>query len=122
MAWTSDVRASRVTLYRGSCHCGAIRYEVELDSGAWGRGGSVWERTVMPSAFRLTAGHDYLSGHQFANEDAHHFFCECCGVRSFSRHGGSSSFAYYSVDLKSLEHAGSSLIVARDRLLPRSSC
>jgi hypothetical protein len=90
------------TTFRGGCHCGAVSYEVVLDGGPAG-GSSVWESRVRAGGFRLLSGEAELSGHAFAGAGSHHFFCECCGVRSFSRHGGGTADAgYYSVDLKCL--------------------
>ena len=88
--------------YLGGCLCGGIQYEVELEASAHaGRGqNSVWERSVPASGFRLLAD-DSLSGHQFSAHGGHHFFCERCGVRPFSRHNPESPGRdYYVVDLK----------------------
>lgn len=95
------VSKQEVRVYRGGCQCGAVAYEVELDLGAPGAG-SVWERWVLPGSFRLLSGDACLSGHAFATSAAHHFFCERCGVRSFSRHRAEGT---YSVDMKCLSAA-----------------
>jgi len=92
-------------LYRGSCLCGSVRYEVLLDGRPEAGVRSVWEQTVRPDHFKLLAGEDTLSGHQFAGDQTQHFFCERCGLRSFSHHPASARGAFYSVDLKSLERA-----------------
>lgn len=90
-------------LYRGSCLCGSVRYEVLLDRRPHPSVHSVWEQTVRPDHFTLLCGEDTLSGHQFAGDQTQHFFCERCGLRSFSHHPVSASGAFYTVDLKSLE-------------------
>ena len=77
--------------YTGSCHCGAIRVEADLDV-AVGTGKCICSicaklrlRSVQakPEAFRLVAGDSDLTDFRGANAVAHHLFCKYCGVHPF---------------------------------------
>lgn len=79
--------------YHGSCHCGTVRYEADIDLAA-GTGKcncSIctkirnWAVTLKPTAFRLLAGDAALSGYQFATKSGNYHFCSRCGTQVFSK-------------------------------------
>ncbi|HYI01324.1 GFA family protein [Hyalangium sp.] len=102
-----------IQTYKGSCPCGAVRFEADLDPSAgttrcnctscaktgW------WGATMKPSAFRLVSGGEVLSDYS-RSEAGHARFCKVCGVRTFG-HGNIPELGgeYYSVNLNCLDGA-----------------
>ncbi|MBX7148703.1 GFA family protein [bacterium] len=77
--------------HHGSCHCGAVRFEVEAPEKieAIECNCSVCNRTgylhllVPQEKFRLTSGSDHLVSYRFNTGLANHLFCKTCGIKSF---------------------------------------
>ena len=82
--------------YKGSCHCGSVRYETELDlsqpviscnCSMCGRSGTLLT-FVSPQQFRLLSGESELKDYQFNKHKIHHVFCQNCGIKPFARGEG----------------------------------
>lgn len=78
--------------YLGSCHCGAVRFEIETDvpeltmcdCSICKRKNALMVK-VHESRFRLLAGQESLTEYQFHTKTARHYFCKVCGIYPFHR-------------------------------------
>ena|ERR1700741_3189607 len=95
--------------YKGSCHCGAVRFEVDLDlsKGTAKCNCSIcakqraWLVAVSPNDVRLLAGESALADYQFGARKIHHRFCRTCGIRPFGQTQNDGGF--YAVNLAALD-------------------
>jgi len=77
--------------YTGSCHCGAVVFEVEASEAidCHECNCSICSRTgylhliVPASRFSLLQGEDMLTTYTFDSAEAKHRFCKTCGIKSF---------------------------------------
>lgn len=80
-----------MTMHKGGCHCGRVRFEVEAPpdlllsecncSICYMLG---YQHLIVPkSDFRLCEGENLLTTYQFNTGVAKHYFCRHCGVKSF---------------------------------------
>lgn len=100
--------------YHGSCHCGAVRFECELDlaEGTSKCNCSVctkvrlWKAIAKAGAFRLLKGVDALADYQFGSKAIHHQFCRTCGVKPFGRgHMEALGGDFHAVNIACLDDA-----------------
>ncbi len=84
------LRGVAMKTYRGSCHCGAVKFEVDADlsevtrctcSMCSKKGGLFCY--VPPDQFRQLQGEDDLTVYRFNTELAKHIFCKHCGIHAF---------------------------------------
>jgi hypothetical protein len=98
-------------IHRGSCHCGAVRIEVEAPAEVEVTecNCSICSRTgylhliVPKSAMRLVSGEDQLTLYTFNTGTAKHYFCRVCGCKPF--YVPRSHPEGYSVNLRCLDPA-----------------
>lgn len=103
--------------YRGSCHCGAVRFEVEAperpvctDCNCSICSKSGYLHLIVPkSKFALLSGAESLTTYTFNTGVAQHKFCKSCGIKSF--YIPRSNPDGYDVNLRCLEPQPKDLIV-----------
>lgn len=85
--------------YRGSCHCGAIAFEIETDLTAFTkcdcslcRKKNAVMTKVHESQFKLIRGESDLGAYQWNTRAAKHHFCKRCGIYTFHRKRVSPDF------------------------------
>ena len=77
--------------YTGSCHCGTVRFEADLDLAqptfrcncSICRRTRFWVAVARPEEFRLLSGEGEMTEYLFNTRRNQHFFCRRCGVRAF---------------------------------------
>jgi hypothetical protein len=80
--------------YVGTCHCGAVRYEVAIDLQE--TAGSRCNCTICkklgvtgglmkPAAFKLLAGEDSLTSYVWGGKISARYFCKLCGIYCYGR-------------------------------------
>jgi hypothetical protein len=80
-----------MTTHSGGCHCGKVRFEVDAaeeivvsDCNCSICRMLGYLHLIVPrESFRLLKGADDLTTYTFNTAVAQHFFCSCCGIKSF---------------------------------------
>ena len=96
--------------YHGSCHCGAVRFEIDADLTEFTRcncslcrkKNAVMAR-VGEDRLRVTSGGDNLGLYRWNTMVARHHFCKTCGIYTF--HRKRSEPDYYGVNVYCLDDA-----------------
>lgn len=96
--------------YTGGCHCGKVRYEVELKlDRVMACNCSICSKkatllSFVPSEqFKLLSGEDALSDYQFNKKNIHHLFCKTCGVQSFAKGTGPDGKPMRAINVRCLD-------------------
>lgn len=96
--------------YNGTCHCGAVAYEVEGEiqgviqcncSICHRKGAPLW---FVPSAqFRIVKGEDALKSYTFRKHVIKHRFCTTCGIHTHGEGVDPKGNAMAAINLRCLE-------------------
>lgn len=110
--------------YSGSCHCGAVTFEADLDltQPTYRCNCTICSRTRFwpaiadPSDVRLLTGVEELTQYLFNTRKNEHYFCRTCGVRPFGIGTTPDGRRFHGINLGCLDADPSELAAA-----PRSS-
>jgi centromere protein V len=99
-------------LHKGSCHCGAVQFEVEAPEEIHAQecNCSICSMTgylhlIVPrSRFKMLKGEDSLTTYAFNTGVAKHTFCKTCGIKPF--YVPRSNPDGYSVNVRCLDQSG----------------
>jgi len=77
--------------YRGSCHCGAVRFEADIDLSqptfrcncSICSRNRFWAAVIAPADLRVLGGKAELVQYLFNSMQNAHYFCRTCGVRPY---------------------------------------
>ena len=77
--------------YQGGCHCGILRFEVELEDNVtvYECNCSICSKSgylhliVAESQFRILSGKEAITTYSFNTGIAKHTFCKFCGIKPF---------------------------------------
>ena len=75
--------------YEGSCHCGAVKFEVTMapPTKAFACNCTMCSRAgwllafAKDDTFKILHGEDAVTDYQFGKKKIHHVFCKTCGTR-----------------------------------------
>jgi hypothetical protein len=89
---TMDANTGNQKKHIGSCHCGDVRFEVDIDASTGSRCNcsvctktSVTGGVVKPAAFVLLSDESKLATYEWASKMSKRYFCKRCGVHCFGR-------------------------------------
>jgi hypothetical protein len=104
--------------YSGSCHCGAVRFEADIDFDVTSTVRCncsicakvrAWFALVPPDRFRLLEGDDVLTEYHWTppgqlSVNLRYRFCRTCGVRVFARgEDDGEGNAFYAISVATLD-------------------
>ena len=102
--------------YRGSCHCGAVKFSYQGDRIEKGlccncsicarKGAMMTPETIPEESLNIVANDDALGLYQFGARTAKHYFCKICGIYTF--HETARAPGHYRVNLGCIDVLDSS--------------
>jgi hypothetical protein len=107
-----------VQRYHGSCHCGAVRFEINADIAelttcdcSLCRKKNALMTAVHESGFKLIAGEEKLTLYRWNTGVARHYFCSVCGIYTF--HKKRSMPDHYGINVQCLADFDASATLVR---------
>jgi hypothetical protein len=102
---------SKPAIHPGSCHCGAVRFTINLDASAGTQCNcSICQKIgttnamAKPADLKVLAGEDQLGAYEWGYKVGKRYFCRNCGVQCFGKgHLAEMGGDYVSVPLNVLD-------------------
>lgn len=94
----------------GQCHCGAVRFDVQLSDGfntirrctcSYCRMRGAVAVSAAVGGIRFIRGEDMLTSYRFNTGEAQHFFCSRCGI--YTHHRRRSNPDQYGINVACLD-------------------
>lgn len=108
--WKKLMTEHKAAVKRGSCHCGAVEFEIELQNGLENlrrcncsicrRKGAIMADVPL-ERLRVTRGAEFLTLYQWNTKTAKHYFCMVCGI--YTHHQRRSDPTKYGVNVACIE-------------------
>jgi hypothetical protein len=99
-----------MTAVTGGCHCGAVRFEAEVDTSAGIECNCSYCSKAAPllafttaEQFRQTAGEDATTDYRFNKNVIAHLFCKHCGISAFGRGKGPGGQEMAAINLRCVD-------------------
>ncbi len=107
----TNANPSAAKSHPGSCHCGAVRFVVEIDASAGTQCNcticqklGTTNTIVKPDALTVLAGEDQLNSYAWGGKVGTRYFCRTCGVQCFGKgHLAEMGGDYASIPLNVLD-------------------
>lgn len=101
---------SETTHVEGGCHCGAVRFEADIDlantnecnCSHCAKKGFILTFTPADN-FKITSGKDKLTEYRFNKKMIEHLFCSVCGVQPFGRGKGPDGSEMAAVNVRCVD-------------------
>ena len=97
--------------HTGGCHCGNVRYEVEMEIGeviecncSHCQIKGMLLSFVPAGQFSLLSGEDALSEYRFNKHVIEHPFCSICGVEPFGRGTSPDGVATVAINVRTIDN------------------
>ena len=99
-----------MTNVTGGCHCGAVRYEAEVDTTSGIECNCSYCTKAAPllaftsaDRFRVTSGEEALTDYRFNKHVIAHLFCRHCGIGAFGRGTGPDGTEMAAINLRCVD-------------------
>ena len=94
----------------GGCHCGAVRFEAQVDTGSGIECNCSYCAKAAPllaftsaDKFTQTAGADRTTDYRFNKQVIAHLFCADCGISAFGRGTGPDGTEMAAINLRCVD-------------------